>query len=96
MTVTKQLPKQAILIVNAKSRQGAAAFEPACAKLKAAGIELLAAHAIEDPKRMGDARRASSSRKRPNRDWSDFVLSPRTAGADSSVRGGSDGLVRSW
>lgn len=44
------LPKQAILIVNAASRTGAEAFAEARAKLEAAGIELLAAKALKNPK----------------------------------------------
>jgi YegS/Rv2252/BmrU family lipid kinase len=47
--VTGELPKQAILIVNAASRRGAEAFEPAREKLAAAGIELLDARAVEEP-----------------------------------------------
>jgi YegS/Rv2252/BmrU family lipid kinase len=53
--VSKSLPRKAILVVNAKSRQGAQAFDQACALLKAAGIELLDAHAIKDPPKMGPA-----------------------------------------
>jgi YegS/Rv2252/BmrU family lipid kinase len=49
------LPKQAILIVNAASRSGAEAFKEARDKLPAAGIELIEAKAIKDPKRMGAA-----------------------------------------
>ena len=49
------LPKQAILIVNAKSRQGADAFAEARDKLTAAGIELIDAKAIKDPRRMAGA-----------------------------------------
>jgi len=41
--MTKTLPKQAILIVNAGSRRGADLFDEACDKLKAAGIQLLEA-----------------------------------------------------
>jgi YegS/Rv2252/BmrU family lipid kinase len=48
-------PKQAILIVNAKSRQGAETFEAARDKLTAAGIELLDAKAIKDPRRIAGA-----------------------------------------
>ncbi len=55
MTTGKNLPKQAILIVNAASRSGADAFAEARDKLKAAGIELLDAKAVKDPKRMGGA-----------------------------------------
>ena len=39
------LPKRAILIVNAMSRKGEAAFEEARDKLTAAGLELMDAHA---------------------------------------------------
>lgn len=53
--MSKALPKQAILIVNAKSRQGAAAFDQACERLKAAGVRLLDAQALKDPRRMGPA-----------------------------------------
>ena len=53
--MSKALPRKAILIVNAKSRRGAEAFGEACAKLKAAGVELLDTHAIKDPRKMGPA-----------------------------------------
>jgi diacylglycerol kinase family enzyme len=53
------LPKQAILIVNAASRSGADAFAEARDKLRAAGIELLDAKAVKDPKRMGGAIKAA-------------------------------------
>jgi YegS/Rv2252/BmrU family lipid kinase len=45
-------PRQAILIVNAKSRQGAEAFEQARDKLSAAGIELIEARAVKTPARI--------------------------------------------
>src|SRR5205085_2105269 len=48
-------PKQAILIVNAKSRQGADAFDAACDGLRKAGIELIDAKAIKDPRRSSGA-----------------------------------------
>src|SRR5687767_3561782 len=53
--MSKALPKKAILIVNARSRRGAEAFDEARAKLELAGVELLDAQAIKDPKRMGAA-----------------------------------------
>jgi YegS/Rv2252/BmrU family lipid kinase len=55
--VTKRAkpPEQAILIVNAKSRQGAEAFEAARDGLTRAGIELIEAKAIKDPRRIGGA-----------------------------------------
>ena len=46
------LPKRAVLVVNAMSRRGEAAFEEACAKLSAAGLELIDAHAVRNPEIM--------------------------------------------
>ena len=46
------LPKRAMLVINAQSRRGEAAFEEARDKLAAAGIELLDAHAVKDPQVM--------------------------------------------
>jgi YegS/Rv2252/BmrU family lipid kinase len=53
--MSKALPRKAILIVNAKSRSGAEAFDEARAKLELAGVELLDAQAIKDPRKMGPA-----------------------------------------
>lgn len=55
MTSLKRLPKQAILIVNTRSRTGAEAFEKAVALLGKAGIELVGAHPVDDPGRLGKA-----------------------------------------
>jgi YegS/Rv2252/BmrU family lipid kinase len=49
---TDALPKQAVLVVNAKSRSGSDAFDQAKQLLQDRGMELLAAHAITDPERM--------------------------------------------
>jgi len=46
------LPKQAILVVNAMSRKGEAAFDESREMLKAAGVELIEAHAVTDPEKM--------------------------------------------
>ncbi|WP_374650273.1 diacylglycerol kinase family protein [Rhizorhabdus sp.] len=43
------LPRSAILIVNAMSRQGRDLFDQACAGLKAAGIDLIDTVAVEEP-----------------------------------------------
>ncbi len=48
----RPLPKQAILVVNAKSRKGADAFEEVRDKLVSAGVELIEAHAVVDPGEM--------------------------------------------
>ncbi len=44
------IPRDAILIVNAHSRKGAALFREAKRKLEEAGIRLVAAHAVRKPK----------------------------------------------
>src|SRR4030095_7358360 len=49
MADKRPLPKQAILIVNTASRNGADAFEPAREKLIAAGLGLIAAIAVHEP-----------------------------------------------
>ncbi|MDX3900079.1 MAG: diacylglycerol kinase family protein [Sphingobium sp.] len=51
---TKALPRQAALIVNAHSRKGQKLFREAKAKLEAAGVTLIAAHAVDDPDRMNN------------------------------------------
>lgn len=58
----KPLPREAILIVNAKSRQGADAFNQAREKLTAARVTLIDAKAIKEPKRMGTAVKAAVKR----------------------------------
>lgn len=49
---TDTLPKQAVLVVNAMSRNGGDAFEKARELLTERGIELIACHAITDPDQM--------------------------------------------
>ena len=46
------LPKRAMLVINAQSRRGAAAFDEVRDKLTAAGIELMDAHAVQNPEIM--------------------------------------------
>jgi YegS/Rv2252/BmrU family lipid kinase len=46
------LPKQAVVVVNIQSRRGEQAFEQACEKLGAAGIHVIARHAVGDPDEM--------------------------------------------
>lgn len=49
---TTTLPKDAILVVNAHSRRGQDNFDQAREKLEAAGVRLIAAHAVKDPEQM--------------------------------------------
>lgn len=51
----KSVPRQAVLVVNAHSRRGEELFQEAKEKLEAAGIALLSAHAVHDPKGMVSA-----------------------------------------
>ena len=46
------LPRQAVLIVNARSRKGRKLFRRACRGLKAAGIEIIRSHAVRDPAKL--------------------------------------------
>lgn len=52
MNRSKTLPKQAILVVNAKSRIGAEGFAQAVELLEKQGVELIDATAVEDPPRI--------------------------------------------
>lgn len=47
------LPRSAVLVVNAKSRRGRKLFRRACRGLESAGISLSARHAVRDPQKMG-------------------------------------------
>ena len=58
----KPLPKQAILVVNAASRRGAEAFDQARDKLIAAGVELIDARAVKQPKTLNGEVRAAIER----------------------------------
>ncbi|MEO6434127.1 MAG: diacylglycerol kinase family protein [Sphingomicrobium sp.] len=55
----RPLPTTAILVVNAKSRKGEAAFKEVKSKLEAAGLKLIRTHAIRDPKNMDEAIKAA-------------------------------------
>jgi len=48
------VPRQAVLVVNAHSRKGRDLFGRAERLLRDKGIDLLAAHAVRDPSRMGE------------------------------------------
>lgn len=50
MDLTRPIPRQAVLIVNAASRKGQALFREASDKLRDAGVELTQAFALRNPK----------------------------------------------
>ncbi|BBD96738.1 diacylglycerol kinase [Sphingobium amiense] len=81
---TKPLPKEAVLIVNAHSRRGQDQFEDARAKLEAAGVRLIAAHAVEDPEQM------APTVARAVADGAPMVI---VGGGDGSMSGTVDELV---
>jgi YegS/Rv2252/BmrU family lipid kinase len=56
------LPKRAMLIINAQSRSGAAVFDAVRDKLAAAGIELMDAHAVQNPEVMEPIVKAAIAR----------------------------------
>ena len=62
---TDALPKQAVLVVNAMSRNGEAAFEQARTMLEERGVELIEAHAIKDPDDMRPTVQRALERKAP-------------------------------
>lgn len=59
---TEALPKRAALIVNAMSRSGADVFDEVRTKLVAAGIDLIEAHAINNPNDIEPAVRSAIAR----------------------------------
>jgi YegS/Rv2252/BmrU family lipid kinase len=54
MPSTKPVPREAVLVVNAHSRKGERLFRQAREKLTEAGIRLIQAHAVRDPKKLTD------------------------------------------
>ena len=52
VTQIKPVPREAILIVNAASRKGRDLFKQAHEKIAAAGIHLIEAHAVRNPKKL--------------------------------------------
>lgn len=59
------LPKQAVVVVNTKSRRGQEAFEEACDMLGAAGVRVMDKHAVEDPGEMRPIVRDAIARGAP-------------------------------
>jgi YegS/Rv2252/BmrU family lipid kinase len=52
--MTRPVPREAVLIVNAHSRKGQDLFREARDKLEQAGVKLIAAHALKDPSKLND------------------------------------------
>ena len=81
---TTPLPKDAILVVNAHSRRGQDVFVQAKEKLEAAGVHLIAAHAVEEPDRMAQTVRDAVGSGAP------MVI---VGGGDGSMSGTVDEFV---
>lgn len=81
---TNSLPRDAALIVNVHSRKGEALFEEAREKLEAAGVRLIAAHAVRDPARLQETVREAVGSGAP------MVI---VGGGDGSLSGTVDELV---
>ncbi len=80
----RPVPRQAVLVVNAKSRKGRQLFREAEHKLREAGIDLLAAHPIKNPKHLVPAV------KRAVREGAPMVI---VGGGDGSLSQAVDELV---
>jgi YegS/Rv2252/BmrU family lipid kinase len=80
----RSVPRQAALIVNAHSRKGEVLFLEAKEKLEAAGIDLIAAHAVRDPSKLDDTVRAAVQAGAP------MVI---VGGGDGSLSGTVDDVV---
>ncbi|MEZ7275453.1 diacylglycerol kinase [Sphingobium sp. 10 DY56-G10] len=81
---TTDLPKDAILVVNAHSRRGQDSFDQARDRLEEAGIRLLEAHAVKDPKQIATMVRQAIATGAP------MVI---VGGGDGSMSGTVDEFV---
>jgi YegS/Rv2252/BmrU family lipid kinase len=52
MHATRPVPREAVLIVNARSRKGRGLFREAKRLLEEAGVKLIAAHGVKDPRQL--------------------------------------------
>jgi YegS/Rv2252/BmrU family lipid kinase len=52
VSTSQRAPREAVLIVNAHSRKGQDLFREARERLEAAGVRLIAAHAVRDPRKL--------------------------------------------
>jgi YegS/Rv2252/BmrU family lipid kinase len=77
VNVTRPVPKEAVLIVNTRSRRGQKLFRQAADKLEAAGVRLTAKHSI----------------RRPDRDLVRTMREAVREGAPMVIVGGGDGSL---
>ncbi len=84
METTRPVPKEAVLIVNAHSRKGRDLFRESSAKLEMAGVRLIAAHALKNPRTLPE-----TVRKAVN-DGAPMVI---IGGGDGSLSSAVDDVV---
>jgi YegS/Rv2252/BmrU family lipid kinase len=84
VSIVQSVPRRAVLVVNAHSRRGRALFRDAVRKLEAAGIELIARHAVRDPRQL------IPTVKQAVRDGAPMVI---VGGGDGSLSGTVDEVV---
>lgn len=78
------VPREAVLVVNARSRRGEELFQEAKEKLEAAGLTLIRAHAVKDPSAMASTVREAVQSGAP------MVI---VGGGDGSLSGTIDEVV---
>jgi len=81
---TKPVPRDAVLVVNAHSRNGEKLFEQALGKLRDAGVNIIAAHPVKDPSKLNDTVRQAVA------DGAPMVI---VGGGDGSLSSTVDYLV---
>lgn len=82
--ISKSVPREAVLVVNAQSRRGEELFQEAREKLEAAGLTLLKAHAVKEPSVMASTVRQAVKAGAP------MVI---VGGGDGSLSGTIDEVV---
>ena len=80
----RNVPREAVLIVNVHSRRGEALFKDAKTMLEEAGLRLIAAHAVKEPERLQETVRGAVA------DGAPMVI---VGGGDGSLSGTVDELV---
>ena len=84
VNMIRPTPREAVLIVNAHSRKGQALFEEAKTKLGEAGIRLIAAHPVHNPRKL------NSTVQKAVRDGAPMVI---VGGGDGTLSSTVDDLV---
>ena len=84
MSSQGEIPRRAVLVVNAHSRRGRELFRDSVRKLEAAGVELIESHAVRDPNKLAPTVKAAVKGGAP------MVI---VGGGDGTLSGAVDELV---